>query len=320
MPDNPTSRRILLTGATGFVGGQVLRKLIATGHVPVCLVRDLGKFERQTASLSNSEIVGIEGSIFSRSALARAAEQSDSAIHLVGVIMERGKQTFSRVHYEGTKNVLKTCLDAGIKRYIHMSALGARPDAVSKYHLTKYMAEEAVRKSGLNWTIFQPSVIHGPDGEFMELMKTFACSLLPPVMPYFGDGSHRLQPVDVRDVAECFVKALSLVNTIHRTYTLGGPRSFSWKELYQTCQRLIPGAKQWKPTIGQPVALAKFLAMTVMKLPMPIAKFDKLRFNTAQVQMSQEDSTCDIAPAESDLGISFRDFETELACYADQIR
>ena len=151
-------------------------------------------------------------------------------------------------------------------------------------------------------------------------MKTFACSLLPPIMPYFGDGQGRVQPVDVRDVAECFVKALSYEGMQHRTYELGGPRSYSWKELYSLCQRHMPGARQWKPLVGQPVLVAKLLARTVMKLPMPIAKLDRLRFNVGQVQMSQEDSTCDIAAAERDFDITFRDFDAELRQYADQIR
>ncbi len=155
----------------------------------------------------------------------------------------------------------------------------------------------------------------------MELLKTFACSaVLPPVMPYFGKGENRVQPVDVRDVAECFVKALSDDRTIHHAFELGGPRSYSWKELYQLCKRCIPGAKQWKPIVGQPVFVAKLLARTVMKVPRPIGKLDRLRFDVGQVQMSQEDSVCDITEAERDLDIAFRDFESELTQYADQIR
>lgn len=320
MPEPSDSpRRVLLTGATGFVGGHVLRELLSAGYAPVCLVRDQQRFEDQTSNLTGHVITTVQGSLGSPSALAEAAGQSDMAIHLVGIIMQRGHNTFSRVHYEGTRNVVDACNKAGIRRYVHMSALGTRPNAVSKYHQTKYMAEQYVKKSGLHWTIMRPSIIHGPNGEFMELLKTFACGLLPPVMPYFGDGSHRLQPADVRDVAECFVRALSTDAAVHKVFDLGGPRSYSWKELYRLCQRIMPGAKKWKPIIGQPVPVAKALAATVMKIPAPGA-LNKLRFNVGQVQMSQEDSVCDIAPAEKAFEISFRDFETELALYADQIR
>ena len=321
MTDQTESQRVLLTGATGFVGGYVLKKLVSSGYVPVCVVRDSDKFAARTELYPGAEIVSVRGDVTSPAAVQKAARQCNQAIHLVGIIMERGENTFGRVHYEGTKNVVQACKDAGIKRLVHMSALGTRPDAVSKYHQSKHMAEQCVMQSGLDWTIFRPSLIHGPEGELMQLLKTFACSaVLPPVMPYFGKGENRMQPVDVRDVAECFVKVLSNDRTIHRTYELGGPRSYSWKELYQLCKRCIPGAKQWKPLVGQPVFVAKLLARTVMKVPMPIGKLDRLRFDVGQVQMSQEDSVCDITAAERDLDIAFRDFESELTQYADQIR
>ena len=188
MADGSRPQRVLLTGASGFVGGYVLKKLVSSGYVPICLVRDPDKFASRVELFASAEIVTVRGDLFSNSALRRAADQADCAVHLVGIIMERGPNTFSRVNYEGTKNVVSACQDAGIKRLVHMSALGTRTDAVSKYHQTKYMAEQCVKRSGLDWTIFRPSIIHGPDGEFMELMKTFACSLLPPFMPYFGGG------------------------------------------------------------------------------------------------------------------------------------
>jgi NADH dehydrogenase len=197
-----------------------------------------------------------------------------------------------------------------------MSALGTRPSAVSRYHQTKWAAEEYVRSSGLEWTIFRPSVIHGPDGEFMELMQTFACGWLPPVWPYFGAGENKLQPVSVRDVAYCFVDALHRPETIGKTFELGGPKAYTWKQLYQSCKRIIPCAKRWKPLVGQPVPIAKLLAMTVMKTPLVPAK---LKFNVAQVQMSQEDSVCESTPIERTFGIKLRHFEEELATYADLI-
>lgn len=197
-----------------------------------------------------------------------------------------------------------------------MSALGTRPQAVSEYHRTKWAAECCVRDSGLDWTIFRPSVIHGPDGEFMRLMRRLACGLLPPVMPHFGNGLARVQPVSVRDVAHCFVAALRVPETIGQTYELGGPEAMTWRELYRICRETIPGAQAWKPVIGQPVALAKLLAATVMKLPILPRS---MRFNADQVQMSQEDSVCDIGPAERTFGIKLRDFRSELREYAARI-
>lgn len=330
-PANPEPEflaRVFVTGATGFVGRAVVRELIARGHTPICLVRDRDRFLQQASSLGVSGIEAVGGDLFDDAALAKAAQGAQAAIHIVGIINERrfAGQTFYRIHVEATRRVLEACKTSGIKRICHMSALGTRPNAASEYHRTKWFAEGYVKDSGLDWTIFRPSIIHGPDGEFMRMMKTFVTKatvpilgIIPapfPVIPYFGDGRHKLQPVSIKDVAYCFVAALSKPETIGKIYELGGPEAMSWKELYRVCQERIPGAKMWKPFVGQPVAVAKLLAMTLMKLPLLPRS---LRFNVGQVRMSQEDSICDIAPVEKAFGIKMRDFREELGDYAGMI-
>jgi len=317
--------RVLVTGATGFVGRAVVRELVARGHRPVCLVRDHERFKAQTARLGPDKTETVPGDLFESDALAKGAEGADAAIHLVGIIFEQplAGQTFERIHIEGTRRIVEACKAAGVKRLCHMSALGVRPRAASAYHQTKWAAEGIVRESGLDWTIFRPSIIHGPDGEFMRMMKTLVCAatvpafgLLPapfPVIPYFGDGMSRLQPVSVKDVAHCFVAALSLPETIGRVFDLGGPEAMTWKELYRTCRDAIPGAKHWKPMVSQPVWAAKFIAQTLMKLPI-LPKM--MRFNVGQVQVSQEDSVCDTGPVEQAFDIKLRDFRRELGDYA----
>ncbi|QDV91597.1 NAD(P)H azoreductase [Phycisphaerae bacterium RAS2] len=320
--------RVLVTGATGFVGRAVLRELVARGHKAVCLVRDRDRLAAQTRELPSDRYEVVHGDLFDGGALADAAHGAEACVHLVGIIQEnrlRG-QTFERVHLEGTQAVIDACKAAGVRRYVHMSALGTRPGAPSAYHRTKWAAEVCVRESGLDWTIFRPSIIHGPDGEFMRMMRMFVCDLtvnamgfLPtpfPVIPYFGDGQRRLQPVSVKDVASCFVAALSKPETIGKAYELGGAEAVSWKELYRICRDTIPGAKPWKPMVGQPVWAAMLMAKTVMKLPLLPAM---LRFNEGQVQMSQEDSVCDTRPVEETFGIRLRDFRRELATYAAMI-
>ncbi|NOT02297.1 MAG: complex I NDUFA9 subunit family protein [Phycisphaerales bacterium] len=311
--------RVLLTGATGFVGRYVLREILNRGHRAICLTRSRSALADVARSLDRSRIVAVDGSLFDSGALRDAAAQSDSAIHLVGIIMERRwrGQTFEHVHREGTERVVNAVRAGGIRRYLHMSALGTRADAVARYHRTKFAAEQCVRASGLQWTIFRPSLIHGPDGEFMQLMKRFACGWIPPVTPYFGTGESRIQPVSVRDVAYCMVDALARDATIGQTFEMGGPDRYNWKELYQTCRRLMPGAKRWKLMVSQPVPVAKLVARTIMKTPLvPTA----LKFNVDQVAMSQEDSVCEIAPVESSFGIRLRRFEDELSRYAELIR
>lgn len=324
----PFLTRVLVTGGSGFVGRYVVRQLVAMGHKPVCLVRDLPGFVRLVSELPEDRYEAVAGDLFDDESLGQAAAGAEAAIHLVGIISEQllKKRTFPRIHVEGTQRVIEACKAAGTKRYAHMSALGSRPNAVSRYHQTKWAAENLVRESDLAWTIFRPSIIHGPDGEFMRMMRAMLCDasvpmfgVVPapfPVVPYFGDGQNKVQPVSVKDVAQCMVASLSKPETVGQAFEMGGPEAMSWKELYRTCRESIPGAKHWKPMVSQPVAVAKFMAKTVMRLPVLPPMF---QFNIGQVQMSQEDSVCDVAPVESTFGIKLRDFRQDLADYGGLI-
>lgn len=325
--------RVLVTGGSGFVGRHVVRELLARGHTPVCLARDPEKMLAAVPEAA-SRITIVRGDLDDDAALAKAAAQSQAVIHLVGIILDSSplarlccgsarRRTFRHVHVEGTRRVIAAATQAGIRRFVHMSALGTRADAISEYHRTKWDAEELLRNSGLAWTIFRPSIIHGPDGEFMQLMRAFVARLAVgatplPVIPYFGSGENRLQPVSVLDAAHCFVASLSKPETVGRVFDLGGPTPYSWKQLYRTCKELIPGAWRFKPLVGVPVPIARLQAMTIMRLPLLVPAL--LRFNVGQVQMSQEDSVCDPRPVEQTFGIRMRDFRFELSQYADQIR
>jgi uncharacterized protein YbjT (DUF2867 family) len=321
----PDVQAVMVTGATGFVGRHVVRGLLAKGLTPVCLVRNPDKLLANHPEVNPERLVPIVGSLTDRDALDEAAGRCQAAIHLVGIIIERRLrgQTFHGVHVRGTKNIVDAVIRSGIRRYMHMSALGTRADAQSLYHQTKWRAEEYVRQSGLQWTIFRPSLIHGPDGEFMQLMKAFVCGLVPPVIPYFGSGRARIQPVSVRDVAHCFVESLFREETIGKVYSLCGPKAFSWIELYNACRALIPGTRHWKPLASMPVPIAKVIA-TLNGPPMALAELvfpsiGKFRFDRGQVTMATEDSVCDHTIAEKTFGLNMRDFEEELRAYGDRI-
>src|SRR4029453_4823882 len=161
--------RVFVTGATGFVGRAVIQALRAEGHVVRCLVRrgseaDLHGFE--AIERVGAALLGPPGS------LEAGMVGCDTVIHLVGIIREHKSRgiTFDRLHRVGTNNVLAAAAAAGVRRYLHMSALGTRAGARSRYHQTKWAAEEAVRTSGLAWTIFRPSVIYGHGDGFLSLL------------------------------------------------------------------------------------------------------------------------------------------------------
>ena len=306
--------RVLLTGASGFVGSAVLRALRERGHVIHALVN------RRTVESSDPDVRQVRGGLFDARALEEAAEGCDAAIHLVGIIAERPKDgvTFERIHVEGTRNVLAACARAGVTRYIQMSALGTRPDAVSDYHRTKWRAEELVRGSGLDWTVIRPSMIHGPDGEFMQMEARWAKGKAPPflVMPYFGrgmlglGGAGLLQPVHVEDVARAIADALDRPATIGRTYELGGAERLTWPELHRASSEAITGRP--RPTAAMPAWVAMLLTRVMPGSMLP--------FNRDQVIMSQEENTCDLSAFEADFGWRPRGFRETIGAYADQLR
>jgi len=163
--------------------------------------------------------------------LPPSVEGCSAIIHLVGIIRERRASgvTFDRLHTQATANMLGVAREAGVKRYIQMSAVGTRPGAVSRYHRTKWQAEEVVRASALDWTIIRPSLIFGPGDEFVSVLARMIRRL--PAVPVLGDGQYLLQPVAVEQVAEGFARALRLPLTVGQTYEVAGPQPQRFVEL-----------------------------------------------------------------------------------------
>lgn len=219
--------RVFLTGATGFVGKGILERLVAEGHEAVCLVRPGSeeKWRRQHGAASRIEAA--TGDLFDPDSLYQAMEGCEAVIHLVGIIREQKKKgiTFPRIHVEGTKNVLEVAKSRGVGRFVHMSALGARQNATSAYHQSKYEAEQLVRQCGIPAVIFRPSVIFGPGDEFVNMLADL---VRMPITPVIGDGSYLLQPVARDTVADVFVKALTLDAAVGIIFETGGPEPISY--------------------------------------------------------------------------------------------
>ena len=304
-----STMRVFVTGGSGFVGTAVLNELLAHGHEVYALSH------HGALRVGNDRLHTIRGDLFDRSALDSGIRGCDAVIHLVGIIMERRQKgvTFERIHFEGTKAVVDAAKRNGVVRYIHMSALGTRADAVSQYHRTKWKAEEYVRQSVLDWTIIRPSFIHGPGGFMVTEAKWARKQAMPFIaMPYFGrglmgtGGAGLLQPIYVNDVARAFVEAIDNPQTIRQTYNLAGPDRMTWPQMHQMSSEEIVG--KWRLTAPLPAWWAKLLASTGLG---PL-----LGFNRDQVIMSQEDNVADTAQFEHDFGWKPRAMREALREYA----
>jgi uncharacterized protein YbjT (DUF2867 family) len=307
------TQRVLVTGASGFVGAAILEHLLASNYDATALVHH-GEL---TAGLESVRVV--RGDLFTDSVLDKAVEDCDAVIHLVGIIKEIPRRgiTFDRIHVHGAKNVLDAATRAGIKRFIHMSALGASPDSPSVYHQTKYMAEHRLRKTAMDWTIFQPSLIHGPDGEFTKMEAGWARGKKPPFlfMPYFGGGllglnkPTHVQPVYVRDVARAFVDAIDNEQSNHKTLPLCGSQVLTWPQMHHIAAQLFAGKR--KMVLPIPAWKAMLLASI---LPAKLLPFTK-----DQVLMAQSDNTADMSEFVEAFGWEPRAFEATLREYAHEV-
>lgn len=276
-------RHVFVTGATGFVGRAVLQRLCAAGHTVRCLVRR----GSEPDLWGHGAIARIEGDILTRRGLEEGMAGCDTVVHLVGIIRE-GRvpgETFERVHVEGTANVLQAATGAGIRRFLHMSALGTRPSAPARYHRTKWAAEEAVRGSALEWTIFRPSIIYGRGDGLVTMLASMVRRL--PAVPVIGSGRQRLQPLPVEQVAAAFVGALDLPATVKQTFEAGGPRPVTMVDLLNLIGAALGHRHVRK--VHVPLAVVRPLARWFHRLPgFPITP--------DQLVMLGEDSVCDSRP------------------------
>jgi len=305
--------RTFVTGASGFVGSAVIEELTSRGYSVNALAR------RSPIASSSGDVRTITGDLFDDKALDDGLHDASGVIHLVGIIAEKPSKgvTFERNQHHGTRHVVDAVKRHGIRRYVQMSALGTRPDAVSDYHKTKYEAEQYVRGSGLDWTIIRPSIIHGPGGEFMKMETGWARRQSAPFlfMPYFGagplglGGAGLIQPVYVKDVARAFVDALEKPQTALQTYELGGPETMTWPQLHRKVAVALVGKP--RAVLALPVWYARFLTAVTPGFLLP--------FNRDQVIMSQEGSTCDLTPFRSDFGWEPKGFVESLESYKSEL-
>lgn len=271
--------QIALFGGTGFVGRYLVEALLDGGHAPSLLVRENSRGKVRRADDCRLVI----GDISSPAAVEETLAECDAAIYNIGLLREYPRKgiTFEEAHYEGVRRVIDAAERVGVKRFILMSANGVASRG-TPYQQTKSRAETLVRKSNLDWTIFQPSVIFGDSSGAQEISHQLLADIVKPPIPApaFRSGWSReankvvMSPVSVVDVAEAFVTALTNPDTIGKTIVLGGPEVLSWEDMVL---RVAEAAGRQKHLLPMPIGLMQFAAKLFDWLPLFPATRDQLK-------------------------------------------
>lgn len=284
---------VAVTGASGFVGGHIVERLLRRDYALRVLARDGAR----AGWMRDRGVEVVVGDLASPEALDQLVSGASAVIHLVGIIEEIGRQTFERVHVEGTRAMLAAARKAGVPRFVHMSALGAREEpGATAYHRSKARGEALVRESGIPAAIMRPAIIAAPGNEVLRMlvrMLRFA-----PVIPVIGDGRYKLQLVAADDVAEAFTLAVERPQ-LQGSFDLAGKEALTYHELLDALEAAL---RVKRPRISIPVAAARAGAAIGTLVPMisPITP--------AQLTMLLEGATTDHNALELDFGITPRRF------------
>ena len=271
--------KVLLTGGTGYVGSALREYVRNQGHEVRLLVR--AGSEGKIDSPNSYEI--IRGDVFNTNACLKACDGCDAVIHLIGIIREFASKgiTFDQHHIAATSNIVDAARRTEVPRFIHMSALGARREARSNYHKTKFESEQLVRGSTLRWTIFQPSWIFGSGDHGTRQVVDL---IHKPVVPLINGGKMLIQPIALQDVCTVMTKALGMPETQQETYELGGPDKVAFRELVEKV------AAQF----GVQVRTISVPTWVVRAAVAAFARFPSFPLTTDQLRMLLEDNVCEI--------------------------
>ena len=264
------------------------RAPLAAGHEPVLLVRE----GSESKVRQRDRVTTMTGNIETPDALRSALEGCDAVIYNVGILREFPRRgiTFEGCQYQGVVDTINAAEQKGVRRFLLMSANGVKADG-TPYQTTKYEAEQYLKASGLDWTIFRPSVIFGDPGERMEFATQLANDIIrsPLPAPLFFDGvvpvnagQFRLSPVHVEDVAQAFVRSLGSDNTIGKTYRLGGDDALTWQQILTTIADAIDKKKTMLPVPALGVRLAAGV----------LDRFEVFPITRDQINMLMQGNTC----------------------------
>lgn len=303
------ARVATIFGGSGFVGRYLVQQLARRDWVIRVAVRhpDAALFLRPLGHVG--QITPIAANIRDDASVAAAVAHADAVVNLVGILHGQGRQTFQAVHVDGARRVAAAAKAAGARRFVHMSALGADPDSPAEYARSKAAGEEAVRAAFPEAAIARPSVIFGPEDDFFNRFAAMARFL--PALPLIGGGATKFQPVYVGDVADALAKMVEDPATQGKTYELGGPQIYSFKELLEL---LLENIGRKRLLVPLPFSLARLQAAFLELLPAPPLTRDQV------AQLKRDNVVSGTKPTLADLGIQPTAVEVILPTYLDRFR
>jgi uncharacterized protein YbjT (DUF2867 family) len=313
---------IAVTGATGFVGRHLVRELLGRGHS----VRALVRCEDRAGEVlpSDSGLSLVVGDAFDQRVLDSLCQSADALVNSIGILRESsGGQTFKRIHIVATRRLAEAAQRARCGRVVQISALGVTDNPQTEYQRTKLEAERIVRASGLDWTIIRPGLIHGRDGEFMQMAKGWATGRIAPFlfMPYFARvtrrfprpefESARIQPVFVEDVARAVGECLEREASIGEVYSMAGGETLTWPELLEFVRDRVQLARPGIRALPIPAEIAARKAQAAGMLGLGAL----LPFDYGMAKMGASDSVAPSLKLREHLGFDPAGFRETAAGY-----
>lgn len=282
--------RIAITGGTGFLGGHLADLLVEQGHEVILLAR--GVNSGATRFENRAQVTVLKIPLTQTLDMVTALKGCDAVVHCAGINREKGEQTFQAVHLDGTRHLLSAMRQVEVKRLIHISFLRARPQIDSPYHVSKWQAEEMVRNSGLNYTIFKPGVIYGPGDQFLTKLKKTLNNL--PFFGLVGFTKPPISPLCVHDFTRTLAACIPHEQSIGKTYAIVGPEQLTLAEMVDLTADTIDIIPQKIPL---PIFVHR-LAGLVMEMFMDDPLLTSSQVTMLSESLSESALPCDELPAE----------------------
>jgi NADH dehydrogenase len=296
-------------GGSGFIGRYIVRELARTGTRVRVAVRhpDSAGFVRPMGAVG--QVTPVAANVRDDASVRAAIAGSEAVVNLVAVLYERGRQTFEALHVAGAERIARECAAAGVARLVHFSALGADPNSPAAYARTKAVGEARVHAAFPGATIMRPSIVFGPEDDFFNRFAVLARFV--PALPLIGGGRMLFQPVFVGDVAAAVSAALASTVAAGKTYELGGPKVYEFRELLAMILELTGRRRLLVP---MPFLVAELQACVLELLPVPPLTRDQVRM------LRSDNVTSRGALGLADLGIRANALEAIVPTYLQRYR